>query len=93
MASKINMKYYRLRTIIKVCPLNEDFSSGSRILNLTKHIIAAFSTQECASLEQYAINLDNKTPSSTNGCCCFKRFNAWARAANIQTNTHSLADV
>lgn len=81
------------RTIIRVFPLNEDFSSGSNILSFTKHIIAAFSTQECASLEQYAINFDKSTPSSTKGCCCFSLFSAWALAASIDTSRHSLADV
>lgn len=80
-------------TLISVLPRREDFSSGSRMRNLTKQIMADFSTHECASREQYAINFDSKTPSSTNGCCCFKRFNACALAASIVTNTHSLADV
>ena len=39
-----------------VLPRKLQVSSGSRILILTKPIIAAFSTQECASFEQYAIN-------------------------------------
>lgn len=82
-----------LLTISKVFPLNDDVSSGSKILSFTKQIIAAFSTHEWASFEQYAISFESSTPSSTNGCCCFSRFRAWARAASIDTKTHSLAEV
>ena len=39
-----------------VLPRKLQVSSGSRIRILTKPIIAAFSTQEWASFEQYAIN-------------------------------------
>lgn len=79
--------------LVNVSPRKLDFSSGSRMRSFTKHIIAAFSTQLCASFEQYAINFDSKWPSSTNGCCCFRCFMACARAASIVTKTHSDADV
>ena len=72
----LSYRFHERNTIISVDPLNADFSSGSKILNFTKQIIAAFSTHECASLEQYAINFDNNNPSSTNGCCCFSLLRA-----------------
>ncbi len=83
--------YNEFHTLYTVSPLRQKFSSVSRILNLVKAIMEPFSKHEWASLEQYAINLDNKTPSSAVGFCFFNFWMARARAANIETKTHSLA--
>ncbi|KAH1017558.1 hypothetical protein HUJ05_008178 [Dendroctonus ponderosae] len=57
-----------------VCLSNDPFSSGSRIRTLTRRILAAFSTQEWASLEQYPTSFGRKALSSISlGQSCFVR--------------------
>lgn len=83
-----------IRTCRKVSPRSTLFSSGSRIRNFTKHIIASFSTELWLSRLQYAISFPSSALSSK--CACtedsLSLAIACALAASMHTRMHSDAE-
>lgn len=78
--------------VFKVSPRRRNFLSVSNIRSLTNPIMQAFSTDECASFEQYAISFDKRTPSSTNGYLFRNSLIISNLAASNETKIHSLAE-
>lgn len=89
----VTTKIFTWIAFLSVSPRSRNLPSVSRMRSFTIPIMHAFSTDECASFEQYAMSFDRRRPSSTNGKRTRSSFITSKRAARSDTKLHSEAEL